>query len=73
MDQKVESLGREPLKGLMHPSVHTRGLPALSYILSFMGFSLISVISRVWHTLIKKLETAGFLYNITFIYTINIY
>ena len=50
MDQKVESLGRDPLKGLMHPSVHTRGLPALSYILSFMGFSLISVISRVWHT-----------------------
>jgi len=50
MDQKVESLGREPLKGLMHPSVHTRGLPALSYILSFMGFTLISVISRVWHT-----------------------
>lgn len=37
MDQKVESLGRETLRGLMYPSVHTRGLPALSYIL-FYGF-----------------------------------
>ena len=66
MDQKVESLGRKILRGLMYPSVHTKGLPALSYIL-FYGFhadfsdthGLAHIIRCIYRMRYKKNSTSG--------------